>query len=216
MMSKSMADTSNILINGVIFSTRKNTDPHTVRGGSTQKDERIFRKRSFRELKIAKESNDLADLAKFLPESYQKSNKFSVNRKCGQNVAADDRRTNTDKDKVRRVQTLGNDNKDAMLDCERGFHQRGEERTVKFLFSLFISLFFSLLPNFFGRFSLLPDFSPFSLISLSRGLFYLLIHRSASLPHVLKEGEHTKHVWHVDISRSSHTTFRFCHLILKF
>ena len=77
-------------------------------------NERIFRNWSFRELKIAKESNNLADLAMVLPESYQKSNEFSVNRKCGQNVAADDRRTFTDKDKVRRVQTLGNDNKDAM------------------------------------------------------------------------------------------------------
>jgi len=75
--------------------------------------ERIFRNGWFRELKIAKESNDLADLAKVLPESYQKSNEFSVNRKCGQNVPTDDRRTFTDKDKVRRVQTLGNDNKDA-------------------------------------------------------------------------------------------------------
>ena len=121
-----MADTSNILTNGVIFSTLKHTDPHTVRGRSTQKDgvcnEHIFRNGSFRELKIAKESNDLADLAKVLPESYQKSNEFSVNRKCGQNVATDDRRTFTDKGKVRRIQTLGNDNKDAMLDCESGFH----------------------------------------------------------------------------------------------
>ena len=75
-------------------------------------NERIFRNGSFRELKIAKKSNDLADLAKVLPESYQKSNEFSVNRKCGQHVAADDRRTVTDdKDKVRRVQTLGNDTK---------------------------------------------------------------------------------------------------------
>ena len=64
--------------------------------------------------------------------------------------------------------------------------ERGEERAVKFLFSLFFSLFFSLLPNFFRRFSLLPDFSPFSLISLLRGLFYLLLNRSASFPHVLK------------------------------
>ena len=92
---------------------------------------------------------------------------------------------------------------------------RGEERAVKFLFSLFFSLFFSLLPNFFGCFSLLPDFSPFSLISLLRDLFYLLLHRSASFPRVLKEGKHTKHVCHVIISRSSHTTFRFCHLSLK-
>ena len=45
-----------------------------------------------------------------------------MNRKCGQNVATDDRRTFTDKGKVRRIQTLGNDNKDAMLDCESGFH----------------------------------------------------------------------------------------------
>ena len=83
-------------------------------------NEHIFRNGSFHELKIAKESNDLADLTKVLPESYQKSNEFSVNRKCGQNVSADDRRTFTDKDKVRRIQTLGNDNKDAMLDCESG------------------------------------------------------------------------------------------------
>ena len=83
----------------------------------------IFRNGSFRELKIAKESNDLADLAKVLTGSYQKSNVFSVNRKCGQNVATDDRRTFTDKDKVRRIQTLGNDNKDTMLDCESRFHQ---------------------------------------------------------------------------------------------
>ena len=94
-------------------------------------------------------------------------------------------------------------------------YQRGEERRVKFPFSLFFSLFFSLVPNFFGRFSLPPDFSPFSLISLLRGLFYLLLHRSASFPRVLKEGKHTKHVCHVVISRSSHTTFRFCHVSLK-
>ena len=75
--------------------------------------------------------------------------------------------------------------------------------------------YISFLPNFFGRFSLLPDFSPFSLISLLRGLFYLLLHRSASFPRVLKEGKHTKHVCHVDISPSSHTTFRFCHVSLK-
>ena len=75
-MSKSMADTSNILTNGVIFSMLKHTDPHTVRGRSTQNDgvcnEHIFRNGSFCELKIAKESNDLADLAKVLPESYHR------------------------------------------------------------------------------------------------------------------------------------------------
>ena len=32
------------------------------------------------------------------------------------------------KDKVRRVQTLGNDNKDAMLDCESGFQQSKDKR----------------------------------------------------------------------------------------
>ena len=106
-----MADTSNILTNGVIFSTLKHTDPHTIRGRSTQKDgvcnEHIFWNGSFLELRIAKKSNDLADLAKVVPESYQKSNEFSVNRKCGQNVATDDRRTFSDKDKGRRIQTLG-------------------------------------------------------------------------------------------------------------
>ena len=59
-----------------------------------------------RELKMAKESNDLADLAKVVPQS----NEFSVNRKNRQNVATDDRGTFTDKDKVRHIQTLGNDN----------------------------------------------------------------------------------------------------------
>ena len=37
-MSKSMADRSNILTNGVIFSTLKHTDPHAVRGRSIQID----------------------------------------------------------------------------------------------------------------------------------------------------------------------------------
>ena len=96
-----MANTSNISTNGVTFSTLKHTDPHTVRGRSTQQDgvcnEHIFRNGSFRELKVARESNDLADLAKVLPESYQKSNEFSVNKKGGQNVATDDRRTFSDK-----------------------------------------------------------------------------------------------------------------------
>ena len=93
--------------------------------------------------------------------------------------------------------------------------KRGEERAVKFLVSLIFSLFFSFLPNFFGRFSLLPDFSTFSLISLLRGLFYVLLHHSASFPHILKEGKHTKHVCHVVIFPCSHTTFRFCHVSLR-
>ena len=46
-------------------------------------------------------------IQRLLRRSYQKSNEFSVNRKCGQNVATDDRRTFTDKDKGRRIQTLG-------------------------------------------------------------------------------------------------------------
>ena len=59
-----MADLSNILANGVIFSTLKNTDLYTVRGRPTLKDglcnDRVFRNGSFRELKTVKESNDLA------------------------------------------------------------------------------------------------------------------------------------------------------------
>ena len=51
-----------------------------------------------------------------------------MNRECGQNVATDVRRTFTDKDKVRGIHTLGNDNKDAMLDCESGFHQSVDKR----------------------------------------------------------------------------------------
>ena len=55
-----------------------------------------------------------------------------MNRKCRQNVATDDRRTFTDKDKVRRIQTLGNDNKDAMLDGEIGFHQSENKLKAQF------------------------------------------------------------------------------------
>ena len=92
--------------NGVIFSTLKHTDPQTVRGRPTLKDgvcnERIFRNGSFRELKIAKESNDLANVSL---ESNQKSNELPVNRKCGQS----DRRAFADKDKVPRDETRGND-----------------------------------------------------------------------------------------------------------
>ena len=53
-----------------------------------------------------------------------------MNRKYRQNVATDDRRTFTDKDKVRRIQTLGNDNEDAMLDCGIGFHQSEDKRKL--------------------------------------------------------------------------------------
>ena len=53
-----------------------------------------------------------------------------MNRKCRQNVATDDRRTFTDKDKVHRIQTLRNDNKDAMLDCESGSHQSEDKRKL--------------------------------------------------------------------------------------
>ena len=107
-----MVDLSNIFANGVIFSTRKHTDLHTVRGRSTLKYGLCNENGSFREPKMAKESNDLAKVSL---ESNQKSNELSVNRKCGQS----DRRTFADKDKVPRYQTLGNDDKDAMLD----FHQ---------------------------------------------------------------------------------------------
>ena len=53
-----------------------------------------------------------------------------MNRQGRQNVATDDTRTFTDKDKVRRIQTLGNDNKDAMLNCESGFHQSEDKRKL--------------------------------------------------------------------------------------
>ena len=57
-----------------------------------------------------------------------------MNRKCRQDVAADDdRRTFTDKDKVHRIQTLGNDNKDAMLDCESGSYQSEDKRRLNSL-----------------------------------------------------------------------------------
>ena len=53
-----------------------------------------------------------------------------MNRKCRQNVAIDDRRTFTDKDKAHRIQTLGNDNKDSMLDCESGSHHSEDKRKL--------------------------------------------------------------------------------------
>ena len=94
-MSKSMADTSN----GVIFSTLNHTDPHTVRGRSTQKDgvcnEHIFRNGSFRELKIAKESSDLA---KVLLDQNQIRNQMGYQRTkhVGRDVlVTDNRRTFT-------------------------------------------------------------------------------------------------------------------------
>ena len=95
------------------------------------------------------------------------------------------------------------------------YSQEGRGTGSFFSFLPIFPYFFSLLPNFFGRFSILPDFSPFSLTSLLRGLFYLLLHHSASFPHVFKEGKHTKHVCHVVMSCSFHTTFRFCHVSLK-
>ena len=36
----------------------------------------------------------------------------------------------TDKDKVRRIQTLGKENKDAMLECESGFHLSEDKRKL--------------------------------------------------------------------------------------
>ena len=76
-----MADMSIMLTDSVIFSTLKHTDPLTVRGRPTLKDgvcnERIFRNGSFRELKIAKESGDLAKVSL---ESNQKSNELNVDR----------------------------------------------------------------------------------------------------------------------------------------
>ena len=116
--------------NGVIFSTLKHTDPQTVRGRPTLKDgvcnERIFRNGSFRELKIAKESNDLANVSK---ESNQKSNELPVNRKCGQS----DRRAFANKDKVPRDETRGNDNIDATFPLGLNFRIPGHDCvTLKF------------------------------------------------------------------------------------
>ena len=56
-----------------------------------------------------------------------------MNRKCGQSVTSDDRRTFTkaliaDKDKVHHDQTLGNNNKGPMFDCKSRFHRSEEKR----------------------------------------------------------------------------------------
>ena len=60
----------------------------------------------------------------------QNHTRNQMSRKCRQNVATGDRRTFTDKDKVHRIQTLRNDSKDAMLDCESGFHQSEDKRKL--------------------------------------------------------------------------------------
>ena len=54
----------------------------------------------------------------------------------------------------------------------------GGERNgqLNFLSPYFFPYFSPSSPIFFGRFSFLPDFSSFSLISLLRGLFYVLLH----------------------------------------
>ena len=56
-----------------------------------------------------------------------------MNRKYGQSVTTDERRTFTkvlgaDKEEVHRDHTPGNNNKDAICDRKSGFHQREEKR----------------------------------------------------------------------------------------
>ena len=70
----------------------------------------IYFETSFREHKMAKESNDLADLAKYQNHTRNQMSSQWTEKIYRQNVATDDRRTFTDKDKVRHIQTLGNDN----------------------------------------------------------------------------------------------------------
>lgn len=69
-----------------------------------------------------------------------------MNRKCGQPVSAYDRRTfakvfGADKDEVPHDQTLGNNNKDAMLDCKTSFHQSEDKCNCHFLTSVMIITF---------------------------------------------------------------------------
>ena len=57
-------------------------------------------------------------------------------RKWGHSGTTDDRRTFTkglgaDKAKMHRDQTLGNNNKDATLDCKSGFHQSEDKRKLR-------------------------------------------------------------------------------------
>ena len=56
-----------------------------------------------------------------------------MNRKCGESVTTDEKRTFTavegaDKIKVPGYQTLGNDNHEAMLDCENCFNKIEDKR----------------------------------------------------------------------------------------
>ena len=68
---------------------------------------------------------------KILLESNQKSAELSsMNRKYDQSVTTDKRRTlsvGANKEKVHCDQTVGNNNKEAMLDCKSGFHPSGDK-----------------------------------------------------------------------------------------
>ena len=70
-----------------------------------------------------------------LLEPNQKSNRLSVNRKCGQRFAIDDRRALTkllgaDKG-ASSLPTLGNKNYDAMFDCKvSGFRQSEDKHNL--------------------------------------------------------------------------------------
>ena len=80
-----MREGKDILTNDAIYSTFKHRDPLTTCGRFSLKDrgvnERIFRNKSFRKLKIAKESNHL--------KPNQKSNELSMSRKCQQSVTTE-------------------------------------------------------------------------------------------------------------------------------
>ena len=68
----------------------EHTDQHTVRGRFTLHDgvvsEHIFQYGSFCKLKIAKESNDLAQV---LLEPFAKSNELLMNRRCRERFTTD-------------------------------------------------------------------------------------------------------------------------------
>ena len=136
-MSKSMADTSNIFTNGVIFSTLK-TDPHTVRGRSTKKDG-VCNDRAYILKRVVLRTQNGKINKRFSGfsegRSYQNHTRNQMSSQWTENV---DRMLLQTTEEHLLIKTrcvgfkLGNNNKDAMLDCESGFHQSEDKRKLNF------------------------------------------------------------------------------------
>ena len=74
---------SNVLANGVIFSTLKHKDTHTIRGRSTLNGWKLVSVHFETGRSANSTAKECYDLAKVLPESNQKSHELPMIRKCG-------------------------------------------------------------------------------------------------------------------------------------